>query len=365
MPFPADYGGVVDVYYKLKALHDAGVYVILHTFIYGREMSERIKDVVDEVYYYPRTRSLFANISFMPFIVRTRCNSRLMKRILSIDAPVILEGLHTCGLLDDLKIKGVRTAVRTHNIEHDYYNALSKATSNPFKKLFYKLESLRLKRFESVLSKADIIFPLSESDKAYFEAKYPDSDVKLLYPFFNDSSDMEIIDAVNDVDILYHGNLDVIENRKGLEFIIDSVLPLLDRRFKLTVAGHCSLQRFVDKMLSNGIRFVNHPTDLELNALICCAKVNLFVSFQSTGVKLKLLNALSKGNGVCIVNSPMVTDDSLRKYCIVADSAEDIASEINKAIINPLSDDEIKKQRDDFSGCFSAIKGVNSILENL
>jgi hypothetical protein len=36
VPFPVDYGGVFDLFYKLPALHDQGVKIHLHCFEYGR-----------------------------------------------------------------------------------------------------------------------------------------------------------------------------------------------------------------------------------------------------------------------------------------------------------------------------------------
>ena len=35
VPWPADYGGVVDLFYKLKALHAEGIKIKLHCFLYG------------------------------------------------------------------------------------------------------------------------------------------------------------------------------------------------------------------------------------------------------------------------------------------------------------------------------------------
>lgn len=36
IPYPANYGGVIDVYYKLEALRACGVKLILHCFEYER-----------------------------------------------------------------------------------------------------------------------------------------------------------------------------------------------------------------------------------------------------------------------------------------------------------------------------------------
>ena len=40
IPFPPNYGGVIDIYYKIKALHQLGVKIILHCFAYERPQAE-------------------------------------------------------------------------------------------------------------------------------------------------------------------------------------------------------------------------------------------------------------------------------------------------------------------------------------
>ena len=40
VPYPADYGGVIDIYHKVEALHHQGIEVILHMYQYGREESK-------------------------------------------------------------------------------------------------------------------------------------------------------------------------------------------------------------------------------------------------------------------------------------------------------------------------------------
>ena len=37
IPYPPDYGGVVDVFYKIKALSLLGIKIHLHCFEYGRK----------------------------------------------------------------------------------------------------------------------------------------------------------------------------------------------------------------------------------------------------------------------------------------------------------------------------------------
>ena len=55
-PNPPTYGGVIDMYYRIKALHDLGLYVIVHTFAYGDRTSQScdLDAIADEIHYYER-----------------------------------------------------------------------------------------------------------------------------------------------------------------------------------------------------------------------------------------------------------------------------------------------------------------------
>ena len=73
VPYPADYGGAIDVFYKLKALKEQGFDVTLHTFYYGERGRQPILDeLCEKVYYYPRHTGWLKQISTLPYIVVTR-----------------------------------------------------------------------------------------------------------------------------------------------------------------------------------------------------------------------------------------------------------------------------------------------------
>ena len=74
VPFPANYGGVIDVFYKIKSLHRERVGVILHCFQYGREKSEELESICEKVYYYKRKMNWLGFFSKTPFIVYSRKN---------------------------------------------------------------------------------------------------------------------------------------------------------------------------------------------------------------------------------------------------------------------------------------------------
>ena len=45
IPYPANYGGVIDIYYKLVALHQNGVRIVLHCFEYERPHAPELEEV--------------------------------------------------------------------------------------------------------------------------------------------------------------------------------------------------------------------------------------------------------------------------------------------------------------------------------
>src|SRR5512133_461777 len=94
IPFPPNYGGVIDVYYKLKTLHSLGVKIHLHCFEYpGRSRSEDLNALCEEVFYYPRITGLRSAFSFAPYIVSSRKSEELMKNLLKDEHPILFEGL--------------------------------------------------------------------------------------------------------------------------------------------------------------------------------------------------------------------------------------------------------------------------------
>ena len=134
IPWPANYGGVLDIYYKMKALHECGVKIILHCFEYERPRTSELEKICHEVHYYKRRTGLLPNLTYLPYNVYGRKDKNLIKNLLKNDYPILFEGLHSCYYLSDKRLRNRFKIFRECNIEHDYYNALSHSTDNIIKK---------------------------------------------------------------------------------------------------------------------------------------------------------------------------------------------------------------------------------------
>ena len=137
VPFPPNYGGVIDVYYKIVKLKELGVSVILHAFTYDGRQQEDLTSICEEVHFYEREKSFLNQFSLLPFIVKSRHNESLLSRLLEDDYPIVFEGLHSTFFIQHPKLKYRSKFLRMHNIESDYYFHLYKAEKKWLNKMFF------------------------------------------------------------------------------------------------------------------------------------------------------------------------------------------------------------------------------------
>ncbi|TMI80556.1 MAG: glycosyltransferase, partial [Bacteroidetes bacterium] len=86
---------------------------------------------------------------------------------------------------------------------------------------------------------------------------------------------------------------------------------------------------------------VADPSEKEINDLVQKAHINILPSFNSTGIKLKLLHALYKGRH-CVVNDAAVEGSDLEATCHIGNNANALASIISQLYHQPFGEEEIK-----------------------
>lgn len=359
VPWPANYGGVIDVFYKIVALQASGVKIHLHTYEYGRGEAPDLNVYCESVHYYRRDVSKSQLFKSIPYIVSSRSSEDLILNLLQDDYPVLLEGLHTCNLLNDQRLNGRRIVVRMHNIEHDYYNHLAMVETDLFKKYYYHNEAKKLQRFERVLKKASALLAISRKDELYFSAKY--RNVSFI-PAFHPHTEVKSQSGHGDY-VLYHGNLSVSENKNAIKFLLESVFNDLEIPF--VVAGlnpSPSLRKVIESMPS--VQLVANPDDEEMFKLVNEAQLNILVTFQATGLKLKLLNTLYNGR-FCLVNDKMLSGSTLDELCIVANDAKAMKHQVKKLFKKSFSKREIQRRIQKLDQLYHNGGNVNRLLEVL
>jgi len=316
VPFPVNYGGVIDVFYKLKTFHEKGVKVHLHCFEYGRGIQPELDKYCETVTYYKRKKSILNSFSKLPFIVKSRVSNELKNNLLGNNYPILFEGLHTCYLLQDKDLKNRIKIYRESNIEHEYYGFLAKSERNLIKKIYLKKEAKKLKEFEEIVLHATHTFLVSKSDYHYFESKYPENSNHFI-PSFHSGTEVNVKKGKGEF-VLYHGNLSVSENYEAAIYLIRNIFSVLEIPF--IIAG-LNPPDFLEMEIKkhDHISLIKSPSEQKMKELIENAQINLLHTSQSTGLKLKLLNVLYNG-GFCIVNSNMVKGTTLSSICEVEDN---------------------------------------------
>lgn len=356
VPLPANYGGAVDLFYKIKSLHALGVKIQLHCFSGGRPPQDELDEYCASVTYYPR-RKFIKGISFiLPYIVSSRISRQLTKDLLKDDAPILMEGVHSTytlykGLLPHRKI-----LVRLHNVEQNYYRKLAEHERNWIKKLYFISESLLLRRYERKIAQKGDFLALNLDDAKLYEMMGAGR-VRFL-PAFH-AWQKVVTPALQGNFCLYHGNLSVNENENAARWLLTEVFN--DLNIPLVIAGHLPSEEI--ELLAEKNQYasvISNPAEHEMQELVQKAQVNVLPSFNNTGVKLKLLNALFNGK-FCLVNHAAVAGTNLQGLCTEAETASAFKAAIRQLFYKRYDGSEAALRVERLSGYNNEINARNLI----
>lgn len=357
IPYPPNYGGVIDVFYKIKALKEIGVDVILHCFKFNKEESIALENYCQKVHYYPRNNYVKSLLSKdTPFIAKSRGNLELVANLQKDDYPILFDGLHTTYVLELGDFTHRKKFLRAHNIEHDFYKGLAQSESSIFKKRFFKKEAKKLKKYEQLLKKFDGVFSISPFEQSYFLENYGNH-CHYIPAFHNSDIQTKLTNADNFV--LYHGNVSVSDNVKAAFFLID---VYQNTEIKLIIASsfhNKALMNEIEKHIN--IEFVDISESSKLNSLFEKAQVHALPTFQKTGIKLKLLNTLYQGRFI-IANDQMIDDTGLESLCLKANTADEYLR-VTRELFQMTFTEQERKKRLGILGEFDPIRGAKKMVD--
>ena len=365
VPYPPNYGGIVDVFYKLRSLHEAGVKIIYHVFYYNghNRPNDQLKKYCSEIFYYKRSSNPLKLIfGSSPYVVSSRSHRALLKNLLKTDAPVFFDGLQTCFFLSHPDLAARKKYVRANNVEHTYYRELANVERNWLKRIYLNKEADRLELFESELKKADALFVVANMDLEHF-GKY----TKAVYvpPFFNTDHAQRNVNksGVQGRFVLFQGNLGIRENELAAKFIINEIAPKV--KHKIVIAGKSPSNWLKNEAsIEKNVQLIDTPPSIQMDSLIQYAHINLLITFQQTGIKLKLLHALDTGKYI-IINSQMDDNGIFASFCYVKNSAEEIAKKIDELMKADFTEQHAQERHAKFSAIFDNHRSAKKIIEEI
>ena len=340
VPWPADYGGVVDLFYKLKYLHQQGVKIHLHCFTNGRQPQQELNKYCKSVNYYQRKSNSSSFSLSLPLIVKSRVNDELLLNLQKDNHPVLLEGIHCSYYLYKNLLRNRKVVLRLHNVEFEYYHHLAKHEKNWFKKLYFLNESRLLKKYEKVIAAKAPVLTVSQHDAVVYQNLFHAPQVNYLPVFIPHT--LATGKEGKGCYCLYHGNLSVNENEVAAMWLLQHVFN--DLQIPFVIAGKNPSKKLEELAHAHQHTcIVANPGEREMQDMICKAQIHVLPSFNNTGIKLKLLNALFNGRH-CLVNKSGVEGSGLEHVCHIAEDAAAFKTAIKELYALPFTENE-KQQR--------------------
>jgi len=362
VPFPVNYGGVFDIYHKIVALHKAGVRIYLHCFTeHGRQQPE-LNRFCEKIFYYPRKKGLTGLSPRLPYIVASRMDKNLWRNLEQDDYPVLIEGIHAAGWLLKRTASPRKIILRLHNVEHDYYRQLFLSSSSTIDRIYYHFESVLLRSFEKKIAAIpDIILAVSDQDTESYRQRFGVKNIEMLPVFTGFANDEP--PAGTGYFCLYHGNLSVPENEKAVAWLLSEIF--FDSQMPFVIAGKNpspELKQFIARF--DNAKLISDPSVEKMKSLIADAQCNVLPSFNVTGIKLKIINALFHGRH-CIVNNAAVRGSGVESICNIVKTPQEFREAVERFSSLPLDEKDIAARKKVLNELFDDDKNCAKLIQRI
>lgn len=339
VPYPPDYGGAFEVFFKIRTLSEKGVKIHLHCFDYGRGQRKELEQYCESVHYYERNTGHKGLSISSPYIVSSRASEALIANLENDQYPILLEGIHCTYFLNIGRLNHRKVIVRLHNVEYNYYRQLAKQSRSFIRKFYYLREAIMLRKHEKKIAASHaLILAMTEKDAAFYRTELGAKNVACLPAFIG--WDVPLCQEGVGTFCLYHGNLSVPENEKVAIWLLEHVFS--DIEIPFVIAGKnpsAHLEKQAHKQKHTCI--VSNPSDKEMQDLIQKAQMNVLPSFTSTGIKFKTLYSVFCGRH-CVVNEKMIEGTDLGPACHVASTETAFKSIIMQLYRKPFETEEVQ-----------------------
>lgn len=296
-PYPTYHGGAFDVFEKLKGINSLGFsidLVITTKFEIKQEHHTYMKQFVDNLYIVQRKNRVVDLLKTKPIQYTSREKLREIELKKEYDF-VLLESEYLSSILENKTLIYKKILFRVHNNETYYFKQLANSSNNIFKKIYYWLDALKIKKVtDDILERADRIWYIS--NKELEQSSYSEKSIFLPPPINETFSKNES----NNHTILFIGSLFMENNVQGLDWFLKEIHPHIIEKYsdyKLIIAGSTgeeSEEKFRNKYskIEKVQLFLNQKSLEQFYE-----QSNVFINpmFYGSGVKLKSINSLVKG----------------------------------------------------------------------
>ncbi len=390
-PYPPIHGGRADVWRRLQAFKALGAKVALVCWYEAGKTDptdaelQAVHAVVDELVLFPKhggAMNVALRLGRIALGTPSHAAARVPPGALSGAALTQLKAFNPQAVLLDSPYGGVFARricelfhlplfYRSHNIEHQYFLGQARAAVRLRDKLAWHLACLHLYRFERGLQfQAKVCFDISADDLLFWKTQGVNTGYWLppLPAAALENISAQTANAQVARELAFLGNLHTPNNVRGLQWLVDQVMPLVWRQRPqtgLTIAG--SRPNDTVRQLAAAherVQLVENVADVPLFLAESRVLVNPVLS--GSGVNVKTLDMLMTDRPiVCTPQGVAGLPNEIRALCAVSREAPDFARAVIENLEQPVIDvGQRQTQRSQFSTSATA-RMLNKMSEEI
>lgn len=213
---------------------------------------------------------------------------------------VLLESLFVTPYIDVIRSNSkARIILRAHNIEHRIWDRMSRTTRNPLMKMYLRLLTRRLLRYEkSVLPKVDGIAAITEKDATFFRKHAPGVRVDAVPFGIIPEHYIYTPQSGRTISLCHIGSMNWMPNQEGIRWFLEKCWPGIHEAFsdlRLKLAGR-HMPAFITRAEWPGVEAVGEVEDAA--AFITNHPVMVVPLLSGSGVRVKIIEAMALGRTI-------------------------------------------------------------------
>ena len=247
-----------------------------------------------------------------------------------------LEHLYLFLYFDLIRAKSnAKIVFRPQNVEFVIWERYLRKISNPLKKMFIKVATKRLKKFEkSNARKADGIITLTRDDTEIFKKfaqEVPIIDIPMGFDFGN-LTDYNYVEQYNDFPIFYHlASMDWLPNEEAMKWFVDEIADLVIKEIpdiRIHIAGR-NMQNYFYRNASKNLIIegeIKNPIEYQKDKAIMIVPL-----LSGSGIRAKIVEGIALGKTIIttIIGAQGIKYED-GKNILIADTPDEFVKQISK-----------------------------------
>lgn len=250
-----------------------------------------------------------------------------------------LEGLYLVPYIKTIRqATSTNIAYRSHNIEHEIWQRISKNESNWIKSWYYSLLSKRIRSMElGIKHQVDALVAISKRDEQWFLSNGFDKP-SITIPSGYSTSESTQPSGIDNNDICFLGSLDWIPNQEGLIWFLNEVWPKVQETYpdlKFHIAGRNAPLSLFEQV--SKIKSVIFHGEVE-NAEDYLKEFSILVVpiLSGSGMRVKIVEGMMLGKAIVTTTIGIEgIDADNREQVLIADKPEEFANSIIEIVQKP------------------------------